>query len=55
MHRAWAIKLFFKGLGVIYVLTGDTLLTLQLVSLKMSRDETAAALTTMAKTALGHL
>jgi len=43
------------GQGVMYVLKGDTLVTLQLVSLKMSRDETSAALTALAQTALSHL
>jgi hypothetical protein len=44
-----------KGQRVIYVLKGDTMLTVQLVSLKMSGDETAAALTALAKTAVTHL
>jgi hypothetical protein len=44
-----------SGLQVIYVLKGDTLLTLQLINLKMGDAEIATALTTMAKTAASHL
>ena len=47
-------KAFVMGQSAMYVLKGDTLIEVVLVSLKLNRDEKLAALTTMANSAVSH-